>query len=195
MFSTIFSNKENHSNNDYSKSPAKSAIPSPAKSPAVMSPGKLKNRLLESVTVGKEANVDDEDIELETKATPYCLLCTDEEKQLHQWIKVCSHGTLKLYRHKKTGKTRLVHRNRTGTVKLNVSIAGGMCELEKVLMKVKTRSFPFRVTKEVEVVKFYALACEERGVECFMIKVKEDKLGSLFQKLKEMGAHVKAIDP
>ena len=78
-------------------------------------------------------------------------------------------GTLRIYLHKATGKTRLVQRNRAGTVKLNVAIANGMYCLEKVRVVVRRK---VRKPKVVEVIQFYAVADEERGVECFMLKVK-----------------------
>ena len=48
-----------------------------------------------------------------------------------------------------------------------------------------------RKPKMVEVIQFYAVADEERGVELFMLKVKPEKLDILYEKLKEMGAEVK----
>ena len=103
------------------------------------------------------------------------------------WIK-SDVGTLRIYLRKATGKTRLVQRNRAGTVKLNVAIANGMYCLDKVRVAVRRK---VRKPKVVEVIQFYAVADDERGVECFMLKVKPEKLDILYEKLKEMGAEIK----
>ena len=45
---------------------------------------------------------------------------------------------------------------------------------------------------EVDLIHFSAVADDERGVECFRLKVKPDKLDILYDKLKEMDAEVKS---
>lgn len=100
-------------------------------------------------------------------------------------------GTLKLYRNKATGKTRLVHRNIVGTVKLNVSVGKEMICLEKIRVQVERKGKVFIKT----FIQFIAVACEDTGPECFRIQVVGKNnlsvLDQLYTQLKEMGADVK----
>lgn len=146
---------------------------------------------LDLVKICKEVNTE-EDVVFETKTTPWRtqLRCDDDAEQQtfrDGWIKSAP-GSLKLYRHKTTGKTRLVQRNRIGTVKLNLPVGEGMKDLEKVTKQLKKHG---RKAKEVAYVRFIAQADEEAGLEMFLLKVKPEKLEMLFYLLKGMGAEVK----
>ena len=68
-------------------------------------------------------------------------------------------------------------------MKLDVVIADGMYCFEKVRVAVQRK---VRKPKMVEVIQFYAVADEERGVELFMLKVKPEKLDILYEKLNKV---------
>mmetsp|Transcript_20328 Transcript_20328/g.44019 ORF Transcript_20328/g.44019 Transcript_20328/m.44019 type:complete len:338 (-) Transcript_20328:92-1105(-) len=145
----------------------------------------------EKVKLGKEVN-DEEDVVFEVKARPYCFCPNDTDQDTfdgssHAWTRSDA-GTLRIYRHKITGKTRLVQRNRIGTVKLNVAIRDGMFCLEKIQMVVQRK---LRKPVEMSHVQFLAVADKERGVEYFRLKTSSVKVDILFQQLKDMGAEVK----
>ena len=72
-------------------------------------------------------------------------------------------------------------------MELDVVIADKMFCLEKVRVAVQRK---VRKPKMVEVIKFYAVTDEERGVDFFMLKVKPEKPDILYEELKEMGAIV-----
>lgn len=144
---------------------------------------------LEKVKVGKEVNTK-EDIVFEAKAKPFRLQLDGSELSTtapFEWTPSMA-GPLRLYRHKSDGKTRLVQRNPIGTVKLNLAIEGNVVELEQEIKIVKKRG---RKPKKVAYVRFFAKADEETGIECFLLKVKIDKLDTLYDALEEMGAKVK----
>ena len=142
----------------------------------------------ERVKIGKEVNTE-EDILFEVRAKPFRLsTCVKEQPSFeganHVWTK-SSAGSLKLYRHKTTRKTRLVQRNAIGTVKLNVAIVEGINCLDMVRVEAKRKG---RKPKDVAYVRFFAVADEDTGLECFLLKVKPENLDPIYTKLKEMGA-------
>ena len=148
--------------------------------------------------LGKEKN-EEEDIVFEAKAVLWRLPVRSDDSEKEEtysggWAKSAA-GSLKLYRHKETEKTRLVQRNHAGQVKLNLSIGEGVTELEKVVTSQKKKG---RKAKQVAYVKFVAVADEDVGLEFFLLKVKPDKVDMLYYVLKGMGAGVKGekgIDP
>jgi len=145
--------------------------------------------VMERVKIGKEVNTE-EDILFEVRAKPFRLsTCVKEQPSFegttHVWTK-SSAGSLKLYRHKTTRKTRLVQRNAIGTVKLNVAIVEGINCLDKVRVEAKRKGCK---PKDVAYVRFFAVADEDTGLECFLLKVKPENLDPLYTKLKEMGAN------
>ena len=104
-----------------------------------------------------------------------------------QWIK-SMRGSLIVYRNKSTGKAWFVQRNVIGIIKLNLDIEQIKC-LEKVRKEIKKKG---RKPKEVAYVGFYAIADKDTGYERFLLKVKPENVDNLFEKLKELGAQVKA---
>lgn len=90
-----------------------------------------------------------------------------------QW-KDFSSGPLRVYQHKThPTKKRMVLRNDTGKVQLNVSITKGM-RFEKVIQK--TKGF----------VRFIAIQDENVGVEKFMLAVKVQNVDQLHQTLVDL---------
>ena len=145
--------------------------------------------MLEKVKVCKEVN-NEQDVVFEVKTKPI-YTCSYDTEQGRLMVSLAS-GPSKMLALSgflpPHGHWADIQRNRIGTVKLNVAIANGMYCLEKVRVVVRRK---VRKPKVVEVIQFYAVADEERGVECFMLKVKPEKLDILYEKLKEMGAEIK----
>ena len=79
----------------------------------------------EATKLETEENAE-EDILYTVKAKYYRLSAGSEEGWKDRGV-----GTLKLYRHKVTGKTRMVMRNSIGKVGLNASVSTGM-EFERM---------------------------------------------------------------
>lgn len=148
-----------------------------------------ENKLVPIVeAIGKEVN-NEENIVLEMKSKPYRLPLRSQENELvlPHWIPSMK-GTLKLYRHKANGKTRLVQRNVIGTVKVNLAIKGGyVYDLQKNVRVVKKMG----VSKEVASVSFYAIENLATGWERFMFKVSVKDVDNLYCQLKEMIAENK----
>ena len=148
-----------------------------------------ENKLVRIVeAIGKEVN-NEENIVLEMKSKPYRLPLRSQENELvlPHWIPSMK-GTLKLYRHKANGKTRLVQRNVIGTVKVNLAIKGGyVYDLQKNVRVVKKMG----VSKEVASVSFYAIENLATGWERFMFKVSVKDVDNLYCQLKEMIAENK----
>ena len=142
--------------------------------------------------IGKEVNKE-EDIVLEMKAKPYRLPLRSQEIEqvMPHWIPSMK-GTLKLYRHKTNGKTRLVQRNVIGTVKVNLAIKGGyVSDLQKSVRVVKKKKTKMGVSKEVASVSFYAIENLATGWERFVFKVSVKDVDHLYCQLKEMIAENK----
>jgi hypothetical protein len=136
--------------------------------------------------VAEEVNTEEE-IVFKLSARPFRLHSTGDSGL--SWIR-SDKGSLKIYRHKTTGKTRLVQRNPVGTVKLNVAIKNGIQCLERVQVPVRTRR-KARKAKVAEVLQFFVVAEAGSGVECFLLKVHPHNLGLLYEKLIEAGAEPK----
>jgi len=125
-----------------------------------------------------------ETVLLEVKATPYCRR-VESVGDDSVWIKSPT-GVLKLYKHTKTGVTRIVQRNDAGQVKLNVRVGGnGLIDLEKVLHPKKIGR------RQLGSVAFTAYENPKVGIERFSLKVNADDMDILYDKLIEMGAKVK----
>lgn len=149
-----------------------------------------ENKLVPNVeAIGKEVN-NDENIVLEMKAKPYRLPLRSQEIEqvMPRWIPSMK-GTLKLYRHKTNGRTRLVQRNVIGTVKVNLAIKGGyVYDLQK---NVRVAKMKMGVSKEVASVSFYAIENLATGWERFVFKVSVKDVDNLYFQLKEMIAQGK----
>ena len=153
--------------------------------------------LLEKLKVVKPVDKE-RDVLFECKATAFRFssIGADEEDvagaSMH-WTKSGA-GTLKVCRHRETGRSSLEHR-KNKIVKLNVAIGNnGMCGVEKLKFPMKRKKPAGRV--DVDVLRFFALVDERKdskrkGPEWFMIKAKTDKLDALYDALKELGAEVK----
>lgn len=133
-------------------------------------------------------NNTDEIILLEVRAKPFKFsvgsVATGDSRT---WV-FTRPGTVKLYRDKVTGHTRIMHRiESTGVVKLNLGVRGNMVNMEKVLLPKKIGF------KHFGSVTFFAFESElGRMVQYrYMLKVQADMLDTLFEKLIEMGATVK----
>lgn len=141
------------------------------------------NDLSKTADLGLESDPS-ETVLLEVKATPYSRR-VESVGDDSVWIKSPT-GMLKLYKHTKTGVTRIVQRNDAGQVKLNVRVGGnGLIDLEKVLHPKKIGR------RQLGSVAFTAYENSKVGIERFSLKVNADDLDILYEKLIEMGAKVK----
>lgn len=95
-----------------------------------------------------------------------------------QWKKYGA-GILRLYRHRKTGKGRMVIRNQIGKVQFNVGVSRGMT-FEKVTKSTKKG--------EAAYVKFAAVEDASKGLEQCMLQVKPACLEKLHATLEGMVA-------
>ena len=149
----------------------------------------VSGSLLKKLKIGKEVNTS-EYVVFDSWARPYRVELDGgglDDKPSCGWTK-CMPGPLRLYCNK-NGGTRLVHRNPvTGVVKLNLAIRGNVVCLEQVTRTTKKKG---RKPKSLAYVRFFAKADEERGLECFLIKVKPEKRDVLYDTLEELGAKVK----
>jgi len=141
------------------------------------------NDMSKAADLGLESDTS-ETVLLEVKATPYSRR-VESVGDDSVWIKSPT-GVLKLYKHTKTGVTRIVQRNDAGQVKLNVRVGGnGLIDLEKVLHPKKIGR------RQLGSVAFTAYENPKVGIERFSLKVNADDLDILYDKLIEMGAKVK----
>ena len=83
-----------------------------------------------------------------------------------------------------------MHR-RNKIFKLNVAIRDGMIGVKKLKFPMKRRKLAAVGRVNVDVLRFPAVADEQKGPKWFMIKAKGDKLDALYDTLKELGAKVK----
>lgn len=88
-------------------------------------------------------------------------------------------GVLRLYKHKATGKHRMVIRNEIGKVQFNVGVSKGMT-FEKIIKNTKKGKACF--------VKFVAVEDVSKGLESFMLQVKPDAVDKLHETLEGMVA-------
>ena len=83
-----------------------------------------------------------------------------------------------------------MHR-RNKIFKLNVAIRDGMIGVKKLKFPMKRRKLAAVGRVNVDVLRFPAVADEQKGPEWFMTKAKAEKLNALYDTLKELGAEAK----
>ena len=133
--------------------------------------------------LGEEAN-DEEHILYQVKTVPYRTPICDQQEEpkdmssyTHGYRPFMMKGTLKLYRHKTTGKHRLVQRSiLTGIVNINIPIEQNVCVIRKTVGP---------NVKKLASVSFFAR--DKKGICSFVLKVKKIHADGLYEHLLACG--------
>jgi len=133
--------------------------------------------------IGEEIN-DEEHILYQVKTIPYRTPICDQQEEpkdtssyTHGYRPFMMKGTLKLYRHKTTGKHRLVQRSiLTGIVNINIPIEQNVCVIRKTVNP---------NAKKLASVSFFAR--DKKGICSFVLKVKNIHADGLYEHLLACG--------
>ena len=133
--------------------------------------------------IGEEIN-DEEHILYQVKTIPYRTPICDQQEEpkdtssyTHGYRPFMMKGTLKLYRHKTTGKHRLVQRSiLTGIVNINIPIEQNVCVIRKTVSP---------NAKKLASVSFFAR--DKKGICSFVLKVKNIHAEGLYEHLLACG--------
>ena len=133
--------------------------------------------------IGEEIN-DEEHILYQVKTIPYRTPICDQQEEpkdtssyTHGYRPFMMKGTLKLYRHKTTGKHRLVQRSiLTGIVNINIPIEQNVCVIRKTVGP---------NAKKLASVSFFAR--DKKGICSFVLKVKNIHADGLYEHLLACG--------
>ena len=127
------------------------------------------------------ANPDDGQVELVEgrinleEDTLYEVRARSSKKAGNAWKQLAT-GTLRVYRHKVTGKHRMVIRNEIGKELFNVAVGKGM-KFDKMEKNTKGK---------VTHLKFFALQDVEKGGELFLLQVKPEYVDELHRLLESL---------